>query len=278
MDDILLLSRDTLRDERGELERRSVHVSYKTWEEVTAPLTDLWTLVRWMMVVQDMPFQLSFMEELEREGIRIINSPRAVQACDKASIYFLWKRYLKDSIDMPPTIMTGSVARAREFIAANGRVVLKPIDGQGGAGITFIDAKDTRAITKLADHQGTLFLQAMIPSTHEIRTIVVGEEVIAQYARYNLGGLHSLASGGIVLPVDDSRVGLPSGVAHYLAELALATKRTTGLDILALDTLIDAKQQPWLLEWNPFFTYGKTRELGFDIASRICDYILSFRQ
>ncbi len=277
MDDILLLSRDTLRDERDELERRGASVSYKTWDEVTAPLVDFPTVVRWMMVVQDMPFQLSFMEELEREGIRIINGPRAVQACDKASIYFLWNRYLKESIDMPPTIMTGSVARAKEFIAANGQVVLKPIDGQGGAGVSFLDAKDNRAISRLSDHQGILFLQKMIPSTHEIRTVVVGEEVVAQYARYNLGGLHSLASGGIVLLVDDSRVGLPSDIARFLGELALATRKTTGLDMLALDTLIDAKQQPWLLEWNPFFTYGKTKELGFTIASRIADFILAIR-
>jgi glutathione synthase/RimK-type ligase-like ATP-grasp enzyme len=277
MDDILLLSRDTLRDERDELERRGALVSYKTWEEVTAPLANFPTVVRWMMVVQDMPFQLSFMEELERGGTRVVNTPRAVQTCDKASMFFLWSRHLKDSIDMPPTIMTGSVARAREFIAAHGRAVLKPVDGQGGSEIAILDAKDTRALSKLNDHPGTLFLQAMIPSTHEIRTVVAGDEIIAQYARYNLRGLHSLGTGAILLPVDDSRVELPSDIARDLGELALTTRKMTGLDMLALDTLIDAKQQPWLLEWNPFFAYGMTKELGFTIASRIADFIMSIR-
>ena len=120
-----------------------------------------------------------------------------------------------------------------------------------------------------------MFLQSVVPSTHEIRTVVVGEEVIAQYARYNLGGLHSLSGGGILLPVGDSRVGLPKLLANELGEIALTTKKFTGLDMLALDALIDANQQPWLLEWNPFFAYGRTKELGFDISSRVAGFILS---
>jgi glutathione synthase/RimK-type ligase-like ATP-grasp enzyme len=279
MDGIMLLSRDTLGDERDELARRGAPVSYKRWDEVTTPLANFPTVVRWMMAVQDMTFQLSFMEELERGGTCVINTPRAVQTCDKASIYFLWNRHLKDSIDMPPTIMTGSLARAREFIAAHGRAVLKPVDGQGGTGITILDAKDTRALLKLRDHPGTMILQAVIPSTHEIRTVVVGDEVIAQYARYNLGGLHSLGSGAILLPVDDGRVGLPGNLVRELGEIALATRKMTGLDLLALDALIDANQQPWLLEWNPFFGYSpRVKELGFNIASRIAEFILAMYQ
>jgi glutathione synthase/RimK-type ligase-like ATP-grasp enzyme len=278
MDGILLLSRDTLGAERDELSSRGAPVSYKTWEEVTAPLKDFPPVARWMMTVQDMTFQLSFMEELERGGTRVINRPCAVQMCDKASIYFLWSHHLKNSIDMPDTIITGSVARAREFISAHGQVVLKPVDGQGGVGITFIDAKDTRALSKLADHQGAFFLQEMIPSTHEIRTIVVGDKIVAQYARYNLGGLHSLGVGAIVLPVNDKRVGLPDKIAQYLGEVALETRKLTGLDMLALDTLIDAKQQPWLLEWNPFFAYGQTKALGLNIASLIADFIMAISE
>ncbi len=278
MEAILLLSRDTLRGERDELARRGVPASYMTWEDVTAPLTDFPAVVRWMMVPRDMTFQLSFMEELERAGTRVINTPRAVQTCDKASIYFLWNRYLKDRIDMPPTIMTGSAARARAFVAAHGRAVLKPVDGQGGAGVTILDAKDARALSKLGDRQGTLFLQVMIPSTHEIRTVVVGNEIVAQYARYNLGGLHSLGAGAILLPVDDSRVGLPANIARDLGELSLDARKTTGLDMLALDALIDAKQQPWLVDINPFFAYRQTKELGFTIASRIADFIMAISQ
>ncbi|NMC03627.1 MAG: hypothetical protein GYA24_00375, partial [Candidatus Lokiarchaeota archaeon] len=214
----------------------------------------------------------------ERGATRVINPPRAVQACDKASVYFLWNRHLRNRIPMPPTIITSSGARAREFIAQYGKVVAKPVDGQAGMGVTFIDSKDARGMSKLADRPGTLFLQKLIPSTHEIRTIVVGDDVVAQYARYNLGGLHSLGAGAILLPVDDSRVGLPASTAADLREIALAAKGMTGLDLLALDTLIDAKQQPWLIDVNPFFAYGHTRELGFSIASHIVDFMMVLSQ
>ncbi|MEX2684980.1 MAG: RimK family alpha-L-glutamate ligase [Candidatus Sigynarchaeota archaeon] len=277
MDDILLLSRDTLREERDELLKRGVAVAYRTWAEVTAPPVDPPAVARWMLFVQDMTFQLSYMEELERSGTRVINTSRSVQMCDKASIYFLWNRHLKERIDMPPTIMTADVKRAREFVTTHGQAVLKPIDGQGGEGTYILDARDVHGFSKLNDHPGTMFLQAMIPSTHEIRTVVAGEEVIAQYARYNPGGLHSLGAGATLLPVDDGRIDLPPDIARDLGELALATRKLTGLDLLALDTLIDARQQPWLLEWNPFFAYGQTKGLGFNIAYRIACFILSTR-
>nr|MDO8085149.1 hypothetical protein [Candidatus Sigynarchaeum springense] len=277
MEDILLLSRDTLREERDELAKRGVAAVYRTWAEVTAPPVDPPLVARWMLDVQEMTFQLSFIEELERCGTRVINTPRAVQTCDKASIYFLWNWYLKDRIDIPPTIMTADARVARDFVTTHKQAVLKPIDGQGGKEITILDAKDARALSKLKDRPGTMFLQAVIPSTHEIRTIVAGEEIIAQYARYNQGGLHSLGAGGIVLPVDDSRVGLPKMLASELGEIALTTRKFTGLDMLALDALIDANQQPWLLEWNPFFAYGRTKGLGLNIASKIAGFILSTR-
>ncbi|MBN2152987.1 MAG: hypothetical protein JW839_16160 [Candidatus Lokiarchaeota archaeon] len=273
MDEILLLSRDTLRDERDELARRGAPVAYRTWAGVTAPPVGSPATARWMADVLDMTFQLSFMEELERGGTRVVNTARAVQNCDKASIYFLWNRHLKGDIDMPPTIMTADARTAREFVAAHGLAVLKPIDGQGSEGISVLDARDARSLSRLGESPGTMFLQEVIPSTHEIRTIVVGEEVIAQYARYNPGGFHSLGAGAVLLPVDDGRVDLPADIGLDLGELALATRKLTGLDMLAVDTLIDAKQQPWLLEWNPFFAYGRTKELGYDIASHIAGFI-----
>lgn len=278
MNVILLLSRDTLGEERDELVRRGAPFSYKTWDQVTAPLDRYPVVVRWMMAIQDMTFQLSFMEELERCATRVINPPRAVQTCDKASIFFLWNRHLKDRIPMPPTIMTSSGTHAREFIVQHGKAVVKPVDGQAGNGIAILDSKDSRGLSKLSDRPGTLFMQKFIPSTHEIRTIVVGEEVIAQYARYNLGGLHSLGAGAILLPVSDSRVGLPASTAADLREIAIAAKGMTGLDLLALDALIDAKQQPWLIDINPFFAYGQTKELGFAIASRIADFVMALSQ
>ena len=121
VDDIWLLSRDTLGEERDELARRGATIAYRKWTEVSVPLADFPAVARWMMDIQEMTFQLSFMEELERCGTRVINTPRAVQTCDKASIYFLWNWYLKDRIDMPPTIMTAPTCIVRSLMQLRSR-------------------------------------------------------------------------------------------------------------------------------------------------------------
>lgn len=275
---IWLLSRNTLEDERVELECRDVRAEYLLWQDIFTPLTEVPDVLRWMMVPDAMVFQLSVIEELERAGTRVLNNSRAVQACDKASIYFLWQRFLQDKIAMPVTIMTSSIDQALQFVVDRGQAIFKPIAGQGGEGIVKLDSTDDQnrlILETLLSVNHVLFLQEFHEGTHEIRTIVVGGEVIAQYAKYNESTLHGLASGGMILPVDNERVNLDQANATALQETAITIGNITGLDLLAVDVLIGADHQPILLEWNPFFAYAKTKTIGFDIASRIAEFIIN---
>jgi glutathione synthase/RimK-type ligase-like ATP-grasp enzyme len=277
---IWLLSRNTLNTERIELECRGFAIEYRDWKDVVVPIGEAPGILRWMMSPDAMVFQLSFIEELERTGTRVINTSRAVQACDKASIYFLWGRFLQEKIAMPATIMTSNIDHAFRFLDERGRVIAKPVAGQGGEGIAKLESSDSQArstLETLLSIHHVVILQDFIESTHEIRTIVAGNEVIAQYARFNAGSFHGLASGGMILSVDDERVNLDHDSASALQETAMTIANITGLDLVAVDTLIDAdaNHQPILLEWNPFFAYGKTKAIGIDIASRIAEFIIA---
>jgi len=275
---IWLLSRDTLRDEKAALDQRKANITYLDWNDVDTPVENPPAVARWMMVPEHMVFQLSFMEELERAGTRVVNTPRAIQTCDKATIVFLWQRHLKPVIDMPPTIMTGNINHATRFIDSHDDAILKPIDGQGGKGVKTLIAGNAGNTAILHDQlavQGILFVQQRIKTHHEIRTLMVGDEVVAQYARYNEAGLHNLASGGNILPLTDPRVRLSDDHAMMFKKMAKKIKTFTGLDILALDVMIDEAKKPWLLEWNPFFAYGQTKMLGIDIASKIADFTIA---
>ncbi|HME53905.1 MAG TPA: YheC/YheD family protein [Candidatus Lokiarchaeia archaeon] len=275
---IWLLSRDTLDDERMELERLGVPVEYLSWNDISIPSLATPEVLRWMMVPNAMVFQLSFVEELERAGTRVINCSRAVQACDKVSIYFLWQRYLQEKIAMPATILTSNVDQALQFIADRGQAIFKPIAGQGGEGIIKLDSTDGRnrsILEKLLSDNHVLFLQEFLESTHEIRTVVAGGEVIAQYARFNAESFHGLASGGTILPVNDERVNLDLDNTIALQETAMTIGKITGLDLFAADALVNADHQPVLLEWNPFFAYGQTKKIHIKIASRIAEFIIA---
>jgi len=277
---IWLLSRNTLGEERKELERRGIDIEYREWNDISVPVGDIPDVLRWMMIPDDMVFQLSFIEELERAGTRVINYSKAVQTCDKASIYFLWQRFLREKIAMPATIMTSNIDKALQFLADRGQAISKPIAGQSGKGIVKLEitSEESRSVLEnLLAINHVLFLQEFIESTHEIRTIIAGSDVIAQYGRYNENSLHGVTSGGIILPLDDERVNLDQDEASALQEIALTVGNITELDLLAVDVII-VNHQPYLLEWNPFFAYGKTRktrEIGIDIASRIAEFIIA---
>ncbi len=251
-----------------------------SWNDVSLPLTTIPDVARWMLDPSiDFAFQLSCMEELERSGVRVINPPAAVMLCDKASIYILWTRHLKGMTACPCTLVTSNLQRALEFIYALDSAVIKPVQGQGGAGVMLV-ARDGPGLEKavrdaLARH-GAVVVQEHVPNLGwELRTIVIGDEIAAQFARVGSGSTfkHGLGSNGLVARVDDPRINVPERHLADAGRVAFMVKKVTGLDMFAIDMLIGTDNKLYLLEWNPFFGYGAVGDLGYDLATRVASYI-----
>ncbi|MFX0099338.1 MAG: RimK family alpha-L-glutamate ligase [Candidatus Hodarchaeota archaeon] len=278
--DIWILSRIGLQYERDELKKRGISFNEMFWKEMSAPIQHYPDVARWMLDPGHFIFQLSFMEDLERQGCRVINSPSAVLKCDKASMFLLWQRYLKDDIKMPASIITANREAMELFIEVHESVVVKPLDGQGGEGIMFVKSIDDHPMMhKWLDTGKFIMLQEFIPNKNfEIRNILVGDDEIIQYARYNEDDAHNYAQGGIALNLGYPHIDVDGPTLAGMRETTRRVASITGLDMVAVDIMPDTKGNSWLIEWNPFFTYSATIPLGLNIASKIVDFLLKQKQ
>ena len=112
----------TLRREQGN------HVTFGDWAEVELDQFD----VVWLR--QDPPFDKGYITNthlLERAGREtlVVNDPFWVRNCPE-------KLLVLDFPDLtPPTVITRDLARIKAFRARHGEIIIKPLYGNGGAGI-----------------------------------------------------------------------------------------------------------------------------------------------
>ncbi len=88
-----------------------------------------------VLMRKDPPFDLRFiyttyiLEQAEREGAWIINKPQSLRDCNE-------KLFATQFTELQvPTLVTAEQALIREFLATHEDVIVKPLDGMGGAGI-----------------------------------------------------------------------------------------------------------------------------------------------
>lgn len=279
--------RGLLSGERAACEARlQVTCRELCWESLSIPssIEPVPVACRWWLPpatsLDAFTFQVGFIEALERLGTRIVNPPRAVLGCDKLSVATTWHRALRPvarQVAFPPTIVTADPDAARAFVAEHERVVSKPLTGQGGHGVTFIDgqARDGDAMLEtLIRARGVLLLQAAVPDVaFEVRTIVAGETVVNTHGRIRGGDFANLSRGGTVIPLEDPRIVLAGESRDDIEAMAVRIAGLAGLDLVAVDFMIDGSGTAWLVEWNPFFGYGGSGSLHAVVEAAIVDVI-----
>ncbi len=88
-----------------------------------------------ILMRKDPPFDLRFiyttyiLEQAEREGAWIINKPQSLRDCNEKLFATQFSEL------MVPTLVSSQETLLRAFIAEHGDVIVKPLDGMGGAGI-----------------------------------------------------------------------------------------------------------------------------------------------
>nr|MDO8116294.1 hypothetical protein [Candidatus Sigynarchaeota archaeon] len=274
------ISRGVLDHECNATRELGIDTTSFTWDAIPFPPAACPAIARWMLdPAIDFAFQVSYMEELERRGARVINHPSSILLCDKESVYFLWARHLKEMIACPRTLATSNPRRALEFIGELDSAVIKPVQGQGGTGVVQACRDQPSLETKIRaslERHGALIIQERVPNHGwELRTIMIGNEIEAQFVRVGAGSTfkHGLGANGHVARVDEPGINVPASHLENARHVASMVKKITGLDLFALDTLVGTDGTHYLLEWNPFFGYGMVGGLGFNLASRVASYI-----
>jgi len=103
-----------------------------------------------VLVRQDPPFDMAYITAahlLERlkPGVLVVNDPRSIRDAPE-------KLFVAEFPDLtPPTLITRDVGRIREFREEHGDIILKPLYGNGGAGVFRLSTDDTNfnALTEL---------------------------------------------------------------------------------------------------------------------------------
>ena len=108
------------------------------WPEGGEAVLDLAT-AKVVLLRQDPPFDMAYITstyllELLPPAVRVLNNPRAVRDAPEK---LLVQRFAEFT---PPTLITRDRAAIAEFREAEGDVIIKPLYGHGGAGVSLLKA------------------------------------------------------------------------------------------------------------------------------------------
>jgi len=104
---------------------------FELGEEQGMPLSQLDVI----LMRKDPPFDMEFvyasylLERAEQVGVLVVNRPQSLRDCNE-KLFATQFAHL-----MPPTLVSRRADLLREFAAAHGDVIFKPLDGMGGASI-----------------------------------------------------------------------------------------------------------------------------------------------
>jgi glutathione synthase len=201
-----------------------------------APLAELDVI----LMRKDPPFDTEFiyatymLERAEAEGTLIVNHPQSLRDANE-KLFTAWFAELT-----PETLVSRSPAKLRQFYAEHRDIILKPLDGMGGASVFHITPGDTNLsviIETLTQHGSRYAMaQKFIPEIREgdKRILVVdGEPIPYCLARIPASGetRGNLAAGGRgearALSESDRRIA--EAVAPVLKEKGLYF---VGLDVI----------------------------------------------
>ena len=212
-------------------------------------------------------FRMDLLQRLEAHGVRVINSPRAIEvAVDK---YLALSRIQAAGLPVPDTIVCQRVSDAIEaFKDLGGHVVVKPLFGSEGFGIT--DVKDLaiaeRVFTALERIGSVIYLQRFVNHDgSDLRLFVMGDRVLAGMRRTSEDWRTNIARGGQGHALEpDSAV----------CDLALRAARACHTEIAGVDVLVSSDGQPFVLEVNAVPGWrAMTAVTGVDFAAETLAYI-----
>ena len=243
---------------------------YHAGEKITMPLQAFDAV----LMRKDPPFNMEYvystylLELAEKQGACIINSPRGIRDFNEKLAIAKFPQFI------PPTLVTRKESLILEFLQHHQDIILKPLDGMGGAGIFRLHS---------GDHNISVILETM---THYGTHTIMAQRYIPEISR---GDKRILLIAGKPVPYALARIPKPgetrgnlntggTGVAQSLsaqdrviAESLGPELVKQGLLLVGLDVIGD-----YLTEINVTSPTGMQEiynQTGFNVASMMMDAI-----
>ncbi len=244
------------------------------WYSASAPIAQPLTAFDAVIKRKDPPFDMEYvyatylLELAELQGARVFNKPGAIRSHNEKLAIAQFPQFIT------PTLVSSDDGRLRSFHAEHRDIILKPLDGMGGAGVFRIseDGMNLGSVIETLTCSGsrTIMAQRFIPeiSLGDKRILLIDGKVVPfALARIPQSGevRGNLAAGG-------------TGVAQALSARDLEIAETLapilskrGLMLVGLDVIGD-----WLTEINvtsPTCFREITQQTGFNVAGMFIDAI-----
>jgi glutathione synthase len=228
-----------------------------------------------VLMRKDPPFDLEYiystylLEAAEAQGARVFNRPRALRDYNEKMAIARFAEFIV------PTLVSREPSLLHQFIDEHQDVILKPLDGMGGASVFRVRKNDPNrnVIVETVGHHGarTVMAQCFIPEIvdGDKRVIVIaGEPVPHVLARIPKPGetRGNLAAGGkgVARPMSQRD--------REIAESVGARLWAEGMLVVGLDVIGD-----YLTEVNVTSPTGFVeimQQTGFDVAGRFADALI----
>jgi tetrahydromethanopterin:alpha-L-glutamate ligase len=222
--------------------------------------------------LEQVTLRLDVLHILKILGVMVYNDARAIErTVDKAMTSVLLKR---SGVPTPETWVCESRAEAESLVARElslgRRLVMKPLFGSQGIGITLIDS--LVSVPDAAGFGDVYYLQRYVESRHDDawrdwRVLVVANRAIAVMLRRSPHWITNRARGGRCHAVDLDR---------SLCELAEHAARAVDIDYAGVDLLQDGEGRLLVTEVNSIPAwYGLLGVSSFNITERLVDHLLA---
>ncbi len=242
------------------------------WYRQDAPIAQKLSDFDAILERTDPPFNMEYiyatylLELAQQQGARIFNKPEAIRSFNEKLAIAQFPQYIA------PTLVCSDAVRIKAFHAQHQDIILKPLDGMGGAGIFRVkdDALNLGSIIETLTENGhrTIMVQRYIPEITEgdKRILLIGGQVVPYcLARIPQGTeiRGNLAVGGIGVAREISARDREIGEA--LAPILLKT----GLLLVGLDAIGDYMTE--LNVTSPTCFQEIKQQTGFDVAAMFLD-------
>lgn len=233
-----------LRDGKAFARIRTLRVqdNAEHWFDLGAETVESLSALDVILMRKDPPFNMEYiyttylLERAETEGVLVVNKPQSLRDCNEK---LFTARFPQCT---PPTLVTRSKMRLRDFLNEFGDIILKPLGGMGGASVFRLRADDPNLNvvieTMTENEQCFVMAQKFIPEISEgdKRILMInGEPVPYALARIPAEGetRGNLAAGG-------RGVGVPlSPRDRWICEQVGPVLREKGLLFVGLDVIGD---------------------------------------
>ncbi|MBD3198347.1 MAG: RimK family alpha-L-glutamate ligase [Candidatus Lokiarchaeota archaeon] len=258
---------------RGFIVEYFIPANYKanidTFEQNFADIHPKGALVRGFGadVTQKIFFRLDLLSVLEEFGFRLINSRQSLEV---ASDKFLSSLFLKKyKLPTPRTIVCENSQDAlNSFDELGGDVILKPLYGSKGIGITRLNNKDfaENVIYTLEQLNEIFYLQEFVEHyNRDIRILVVGDKVVDGMYRVSDTWKTNIHAGAQMKPID---------LNEELKELAIKAAKATKTEIAGVD-IIESEQGYQILEVNSIPGFTALQKVSKrNITAEIIEYFI----